>query len=319
MKSEPNILRSLQYFEAVARRGSFKQAAIDLGVTQSAVSHQLRRFSETIGQQLLEKSGRGIALTPAGARLARRLTSAFSDLESLVKEISGSGEQSLQLAVCSSFGPGWLIERMEDFYEAHPDIRLDLRLYAENPLFTNFSADAYVVADELKPGYVAIPLKDEFLVAVETTRTRSMPKPGARRPLITTDVEPEALGDDWISFCRKAGYKLSEIQEGPFHRASHFMLALEMAKRGLGVAIVPDFLASRELEHGHIVRYGDQTVPSGRTYHLCFRNSRAHEAKLMTLVHWFRSALTSDETKVRPARESATVVPLKSGRTEHNK
>lgn len=303
MKNEPNILRSLQYFEAVARHGSLKHAAADLGVTQSAVSHQLRRFSETIGQQLLVKSGRGIALTPAGEKLGTRLSSAFADLEGLVKEIAGPDEQALRLAVCSSFGPGWLIERMDDFYRAHPEVSLDLRLYAVNPLFSNFAADAYVVADELKPGFVAIPLKDEFLVAVESPRTKGTQSDGARRRLITTDVEPETLGQDWRMFCRKTGFKLPEIQEGPFHRASHFMLSLEMAKRGLGVALVPDFLASRDLSTGQIVRFSEQTVPSGRTYHLCFKSSRAHEAKLMTLVHWFRSVLASDESHHRPFRQ----------------
>jgi LysR family glycine cleavage system transcriptional activator len=192
---------------------------------------------------------------------------------------------------------------MEDFYRAHPEVRLDLRLYAENPLFSNSAADAYVVADELKPGYVAIPLKDEFLVAVEAPRSERATIAGARRRLITTDVEPEKPGQDWVSFCRKVGLKLSEIQEGPFHRASHYMLALEMAKRGLGVALVPDFLASRDLSTGQVVRFNDRTTPSGRTYHLCFKSSRAHEAKLMTLVHWFRSVLASDETLNQSARQ----------------
>jgi LysR family glycine cleavage system transcriptional activator len=303
MKNEPNILRSLQYFEAVARHGSLKQAAIVLGVTQSAVSHQLRRFSETIGQQLLIKSGRGIALTPAGKKLGTRLSSAFADLEGLVREISRPNEQVLRLAVCSSFGPGWLIERVEDFYRAHPEVRLDLRLYARNPLFSNFAADAYVVADELKPGFVAVPLRDEFLVAVEAPRSAEASIAGARRRLITTDVEPETLGQDWVSFSRKAGFKLSEVHEGPFHRASHYILALEMAKRGLGVALVPDFLASRDIGAGLVVRFIDRTASSGRTYHLCFKSSRAHEAKLMTLVHWFRSVLASDETHIQSARQ----------------
>lgn len=314
MKSEPNILRSLQYFEAVARLGSLKLAAADLGVTQSAVSHQLRRFAEAIGQQLLVKSGRGITLTPAGERLGTRLTSAFADIEGLVKEIAGSDEPSLRLAVCSSFGPGWLIERMEDFYQSYPELKLDLRLYAENPLFSNLAADAYVVADELKPGYVAIPLKEEHLVAVETQHSRGVSLAGARRRLITTDVEPDTLGNDWMTFCRKAELNLPAIQEGPFHRASHFMLALEMAKRGLGVALVPDFLASRDLSAGQVVRFSEKIIPSGRTYHLCFKSSRAHDAKLMKLVHWFRSALAASETAIDHLRPPAAVSRLTPGR-----
>jgi DNA-binding transcriptional LysR family regulator len=124
------------------------------------------------------------------------------------------------------------------------------------------------------------------------------------------------LGQDWKKFCRKAGLKLPDIQEGQFHRASHYVLALEMAKRGIGVALVPDFLASRDLDTGQVVRLRDMSFPSGRTYHLCFKNSRAHEQKLMTLVHWFRSVLSSDKTHIQLGRQPARVVPHKTGRTE---
>ena len=74
-------------------------------MTESAVSHQMRRFSDTIGQQLLVKSGRGIALTATGEALAAKLTSAFAGLEILVKDLVGEGQPALRLAVCSSPGP----------------------------------------------------------------------------------------------------------------------------------------------------------------------------------------------------------------------
>ena len=84
-------LFTADYFEAVSRHRSVKLAAEDLGVTQSAVSHQIRRFSETIGQQLMVKSGRGITLTPAGEKLGLRLSTAFSGLEGLAKDLVGDG------------------------------------------------------------------------------------------------------------------------------------------------------------------------------------------------------------------------------------
>ncbi|RPH70482.1 MAG: LysR family transcriptional regulator, partial [Hyphomicrobiales bacterium] len=135
-KKETAVLRGLQYFEAVNRHASLKLAAQDLGVTESAVSHQMRRFSALIGRQLLAKSGRGIVLTATGQELAAKLSVAFAGVESLVKELVGGGPDTLQLAVCSSFGPGWLIERLEDFYDAHPEIDLQLKLHAQDPLIS---------------------------------------------------------------------------------------------------------------------------------------------------------------------------------------
>jgi DNA-binding transcriptional LysR family regulator len=295
-KKDPNILRSLQYFEAVVRHRSLSLAAADLGVTQSAVSHQLRRFSETIGQHLLVKSGRGIALTPAGEKLGTRLVSAFANLDDLVNDISGDGRQRLQIAICSSFGPGWLIERLDDFYTSYPDIDLELRLFAQNPLLTHEIADAYVIADELKPGFKATPLMKESLLAVEAPSDRGS---GIRRRLITTDVEPGDVGRDWIDYCRKGGIKLSALQDGEFRLCTHYFLALELARRGYGVALVPDFLAARDIRAGTLVTYSDRLFPSGRTYNLCIKTSRAEETSLVTLTTWLtaQAAATSQATR----------------------
>lgn len=271
-----------------------KLAAQDLGVTQSAVSHQIRRFSDAIGQQLLVKSGRGIELTPAGEKLGTKLSAALGGLEDLVKDLVGEGRQTLQLAVCSSFGPGWLTEKLEDFYRSFPEIDLELRLYAQNPLYINEVADAYIVADDLKAGYTAIPLKEELLVAVEAPASRRTPAQGARRRLITTDVERGNLGEDWIDFCRMTGMSLDEIQDGSFRRCSHYFLALELARAGQGVALVPEFLAWREIRSGNVVTFHDAIVPSGRTYCLCIRESRAGEVKLKKLSDWLVATAGKD-------------------------
>lgn len=285
--SDPNLLRSLQYFEAVSRHGSLKRAAEDLGVSQSAVSHQIRRFSDAIGQQLVARSGRGIVLTDAGLRLGERLTSAFRSLDDIVGELAGGGHQSLQLAVCSAFGPGWLIERLDDFRTRHPDIDLELHLHSRNPLVTGQIADAYVVADEVKPGFAAIPLLKEHLVAVEAPHVK-----GARtRRLITTELEPGELGGDWTGYCRRARLDLTSMRQGPFLRCSHFMLALDMARHGQGAAIVPDFLAAADIRDGTLRMLTDTRLPSGRTYQLCIRKTRMEEGKLKVLASWFRSAI----------------------------
>ncbi|WP_373505288.1 LysR family transcriptional regulator [Aestuariivirga sp.] len=300
---DPNILRGLQYFEAVARHRSLRRAAQDLGVTESAVSHQMRRFSDTIGQQLLIRSGRGIALTATGERLAAKLVEAFAGLESLVSDLAGSGEHVLQLAVCSSFGPGWLIGRLDDFYEAHPQIDLQLRLYAQDPLLTNEVADAFVTAYPVRPEHASLKLKDEHLVAVHA------PLPGRREDqrfaLITTDIEKGRVGQDWITFCKRADLKLGDIQQGLWRQCSHYLLALEMAKNGQGIALVPDFLAEHDLCAGSLVAFSDVRLPSHRTYHLCFRKSRAHEPQLQALARWFRSRVAEDRPQPMTANATA--------------
>jgi LysR family glycine cleavage system transcriptional activator len=210
------------------------------------------------------------------------------------EDLVGEGQQKLQLAVCSTFGPGWLTERLEDFYRSYPEIDLELRLYAQNPLFANEVADAYVVADELKAGYTAIPLKEELLIAIEAPASKQQAKGATTHRLITTDPEPDRLGQDWIDYCRVTGTRLSDIQDGSFRLCSHYFLALELAKAGQGIALIPDFLAAREIRSGTVTAYDDALIPSGRTYHLCIRETRANEAKLKKLTDWLVSTVAKD-------------------------
>ena len=157
------------------------------------------------------------------------------------------------------------------------------------------SADAYVVADELKPGYVATPLIEEKLIAVQAPSTL---RPDAKRRLITTDVERGAVGQDWIRYCRTVGIKLSSLQQGQFRLCTHFFLALELARRGYGVALIPDFLAAEDIRSGTLVPFSDRLTPSGRTYHLCIKKSRMQESMLVTLSEWLTTMASGAPVKL---------------------
>jgi len=285
---DARLIRSLHYFEAVARHQSLKLAAAELGVSQSAVSHQLRELTTALGEQLFIRAGRGIALTPTGRRLADKLAAAFSGLQSSLDDIVGSGRPSLRLAVCSSFGPGWLIPRLPAFYAANPAINLQLRLYAQDPEQTAEVADAFVTAQPLKPGFAAVHVLDEMLVAVAAPPFCGTAT-GGRHGLITTDIAPGQVGQEWSDFCSATGRSLDALQAGSFLECSHYMLAVEMARAGLGIALVPDFLARRDIEAGG-VRYFDRTpMPSGRRYHLCIKKSRAQDPEIRALVQWLKA------------------------------
>ncbi len=162
-RQSTSIIRGLQYFEAVARHQSVKAAAEELGVSQSAVSHQLRELSSVLGEQLLIRSGRGIAVSPMGQLLAERLSLTFASLQASLDEIvGGESRQILRLAVCSSFGPGWLVPRLPGFIEANPAIDLQLQLYAQDPQLSHQVADAIFSALPVTPGFSAIHVLDEM-------------------------------------------------------------------------------------------------------------------------------------------------------------
>lgn len=291
-----SLIRGLQYFEAVARLGSVKLAADELGVSQSAVSHQLRDLTAALGEQLVVRSGRGIALSPMGQRLAQRLSSTFSDLRDSVDDIVGRGRQKVRLAVCSSFGPGWLIPRLGELMTAHPEIDLELHLYAQDPEQTAGVADAIVSALPVRPGYAAIHIIDETLVAVRAPQ----PNTGKLR-LITTDIQEGQEGLDWQEFCDHAGLSLP-VEDEELLKCTHYLLALEMARAGLGIALVPDFLARHDLESGRLVLFDETRMPSGRVYRLCFKTARKQDRSLLLLARWFNAQLAPEPAVDRRIR-----------------
>ncbi|MCB0067558.1 MAG: LysR family transcriptional regulator [Caldilineaceae bacterium] len=286
IRKDPRLLRSLQCFEAVARLGSLAAAADELGITVSAISHQLRTLGEQLGEKLIEKQGRRLALTPKGRDVAEQLRTAFRGIENMVSDVVGQSRQTVRVAVCSSFGPAWLVPRMGQLRDALPDLSIELRLYADQPELTHEAADAFVTAEPVQPGYYAIALFEEMLVCVE--KPVSKIRTGKRR-LISTDVAPDPVDEEWRLFCRNAGIEFESLHNGEWLNCSHYLLAIEMAKSGLGTALVPEYLAESALRSGELARLCPESHPSGRTYNFCCKVNRSHETALRRLARWMRS------------------------------
>jgi LysR family glycine cleavage system transcriptional activator len=284
--------RALEAFEAVSRHMSVSKAATELGVTQSAVSHRIRLLSDLIGERLVQKLGRGIALTEAGDRLARKLQTAFAEIDRSVSEAIGGTRDTVRLAVCSSFGPGWLVPRLREFYAMNPDFDLQLCMYARDPVLTDTVADAFVTTFPTEKGFFSFLLWPERLVPVVGT---GMPGSNAEPALITTDLQRGRVGADWKTHEAIGGRELTTPPGGRWLFASHYLVALEMVRAGLGAALVPDFLVSREVSSGKLALLDDISIPTRQDYYLCVKETRRKEPGLDALIRWFRSQIARRE------------------------
>jgi DNA-binding transcriptional LysR family regulator len=125
--------RQLAAFCAVVERKSFSQAAERLGVTQPAVSLQIRSLEERLGQQLLDRSGRRVEPTEAGRRLYRGAQRLLSQERQLLEDVAGEAEGPLrgQLAMGASTGPGGTVVPVLlcEFAEANPEITVELTIF----------------------------------------------------------------------------------------------------------------------------------------------------------------------------------------------
>jgi DNA-binding transcriptional LysR family regulator len=125
--------RQLAAFCAVVERKSFSQAAERLGVTQPAVSLQIRSLEERVGQQLLDRSGRRVEPTEAGRRLYRGAQRLLALEQQLLEDTAGDAEGPLrgQLAIGASTGPGGTVVSVLlcEFAEANPDVTIELSIF----------------------------------------------------------------------------------------------------------------------------------------------------------------------------------------------
>lgn len=279
-------LRALHTFESVSRHLSVAAAAQELGVTQSAVSHQLRLLSEIVGERLVQKRGRGIELTPAGRNLARNLQPAFAEIERSLAGAIGGTRDRIRLAVCSSFTSAWLVPRLDRFYAAHPLIDLQIVMYATDPELTDAVGDAFVTTLPRDRGYHAQFLWAERLVPVAPVGAKL-----AALPLITTDLKPGTVGLDWQTYGQESGKGDIAPPGGRWLQASHYVTALQMVRQGLGAALLPDFLVEEDLEAGRIERLDETSIATHEDYHLCIKESRRSEPALEALSRWFRQEL----------------------------
>lgn len=120
-------LTSLRAFEAAARLGGFSAASRELNVTHAAVAQQVRGLEAALEVTLLERSGRGLALTAEGERLASALTASFEGIAAALEEVrAGEDGRPLRVTLTPAFASQWLVPRLGRFWARHPEVPLSL-------------------------------------------------------------------------------------------------------------------------------------------------------------------------------------------------
>jgi LysR family glycine cleavage system transcriptional activator len=240
-------LNALRAFEAMARTGRATLAAEELGVTHSAVSRQVKALEATLGVRLFQGPKHRLSLTPAGQDLLPRLTHAFDEIAAAVRHLRSDGED-LHVAVNASLSVKWLIPRLPDFAERHPEIRLHLEELASQ-------ATAHRGAEAVVRIAPAARLSDPLVTPFIPNHTGPVMTPAlARRfaadPLAAPRLTAQSHPQGWAIWAAGAGYELAPAPEQPF---PHVHFALDAALAGLGVTIASWPLVAEEIAEGRLV------------------------------------------------------------------
>src|SRR5918993_4915758 len=155
----PSVLRA---FESAGRTGSFRMAAMELGLTPSAVSHAVRKLERTLGASLFEREGRAVHLSPEGEALMRHVGRAFDELRRGLELVSTRGPQLLRLHSAPSFAALWLSPRLSRFLRDHPGTEVRLAAGTDYTRFLNDEFDADILYGlPRQEGFVVVSLGEE--------------------------------------------------------------------------------------------------------------------------------------------------------------
>jgi len=277
LKAPLPSLNALCAFEVAARLGSFTRAAQELGVTQTAVSHQIKQLEGELDQLLFRRTSRGPILTEAGRAWQAELTPLFGRLRETNRKLrsrKAAERPVVSLTTIPSFGARWLVPRLGSFLTANPEI--DLRISTSESL-VDFAVEPIDVGIRFGkgryPGLFCEKLLDDYFVVVaapgNAVRLRK-PRDLLEQTLLSDDHE-----DAWGRFFAEQG--LSASPSARHHQLTDSGMLVEAAARGQGVGLARWSLIQDELRAGRLrmlfpklpplpVRYGYYLVGLRETF-----------------------------------------------------
>lgn len=290
-------LSALQAFEASARHQNFAQAAQELALTHGAVCKRVGELEKHLGVALFERVKQRLVLTSAGAEYAKRIRVHLDQIRRDTLDVVQQGrETELEIAVGVTFAAQWLIPRLDDFYASTRDVRLHI-LGRDQPVFFDDSAfDATIYfSTRLWPGMPGTALiTDDTLTLVAAPRlldgepSLSLDRIAALSWICPRDLP--RVWDDWLASLGTTQASEIRPQRSP-QRYDMFIMAINAAVAGLGVAVLPRVLIERELASGALVQAHAHTLANPQTIYFSYPAQRADWAPLRQFDAWLRQAV----------------------------
>jgi LysR family glycine cleavage system transcriptional activator len=283
-------LSALRTFDAAARLKSFTAAASELGVTQAAVSWQVKALEQRLGQPLFRRLPREVALTLAGERLARATDEAMRLLRGALADLSEGADGVLSITTSESLASQWLAPRLGAFQLANPKlaVRLDT-----GPRLADLDREGFDLAIRSGsgdwPGLESLYLFPSSVTPLCTNEVREQlgglarPEELANAPLIGLD----AAWSDWF-----AAAGVSERPASAIGRLIADLQVLEVASAlaGRGVALGSPVLFAAEIAQGRLVRPFDLAVDQAAGVWLAYPAERRRVRKIAAFRDWVMAA-----------------------------
>ncbi|MBD8878143.1 LysR family transcriptional regulator [Roseibium polysiphoniae] len=280
-------LNALRAFEASARLGSFTKAGLELRVSQTAVSHQVKALEALLGISLFERLPRGVALTDEGQTLLPVLSDAFRRLSATLSRFEdGNFKEVLTVGTVSTFANGWLIRRLDDFAERHPGVDLRLKTNNNRADLMEDGLDYFIrFGDGAWHGTNAVHLMAApFSPVCAPQIADRLARPA---DLLNETLLRSYRVNEWNQWFLAAGVPLPPVRGWMFDSSIAMAGA---AAQGAGVGLVPVSMFESELESGQIARPFPQDVTLG-SYWLTWLKSRQETPLMHVFRNWLQRNL----------------------------
>lgn len=276
----------LAAFEAVCRTGSTAAAARELNLTQGAVSRLIQNLEGQLGVTLFKRERRRLKPTEPALAYARDVRKAMDLIARASLGLRANpGGGVLSLAILPTFGTRWLAPRLGAFLAAHPGITLNLGTRMRPFDFDSESFDAAIhFGTRLWPGAEHMPLFEERLIACCSQAfcaDHPMQQPADLRdlPLLQLESRPNS----WAAWFAHHGLEAPLAQGVMFDQFAPMMQA---AVHGVGVALLPEFLAATEIREGRLIRTPGAVVTGVGTYYLVWPEGAEVTPPLAAFRDW---------------------------------
>ncbi len=291
----------LSAFEAVARTGSTATAARELDLSQSTVSRLVQNLERQIGCQLFQRHRQRLIVTEPARAYARDIARALDLIQRASMQVSTNpGGGMLSLAILPAFGTRWLAPRLGSFLSANPGITVNLATRLRRFNFETESFDAAIHfgrEDWRDAGHLK--LFDETVTACATPDF--IARHAIRQVADLNKVQRlqlETRRQAWAAWFRAHGHALNRASGMLFDQ---FATMTQSAIAGLGVALLPDYLADLEIAEGRLVPLFTRRVASGGAYWLVWPLSRPDYPPLSAFRTWLSPQFAPARAETAPA------------------
>jgi len=298
MKQLPPLVE-LRAFEAAARHLSFKKAATELGVTPTAISHQIRLLERYCGCVLFRRRPRPLSLTDEGARLFPVIRDGLDAFASAIHSVRKKADrQPLRVTTTNAFASRWLVPRLPRWRRLRPDVPLDVIGTDEVIDLQSGDADVAVRYARSEPtdGIGEVLLRDRFFPVYSPQLTRSdliKSAAGLRGNVLVhcywspTDVDAPS----WQRWLTAARHKWGDVPD--FSAMDHLSFreelhAIEAVIARQGIGLFSDVLVASELASGSLVKLCELDIP-GYNFFVVRRVDHPRERIIQAFIEWLHS------------------------------